>query len=571
MNVKLNLLLVLTPFLLVSAQDRLMDPYSAYECANQVNHHNSTGAIRTYLAAVAGTGPLPNLQPGCDQTFSVLRGVRTQEAAWDLFLAELMKGIGRSEAAHYYEMAAGEDVNEAAHRFFYGEYLRNFRGPQEPLYPQAEAQYWLARQILDKVTSGKRRKDWDDETESRLVRSLVALRQKDGLPLFMRTGDTPLLSLTSVFRFAKSNADLDRTSDIRDYTAAAAYAASRKGAPLTNAEAASLIRLETPIDTFDRLRFRYKDAPAIDFTYNFRHTDDVAPTVYLLPFSFNRLQLSDWEISAAKPFTIGNSLDVVIEGGFLKAWRKGLIEYQPDTLERITQERGRVAVSQFVGRDKFNASMVYIHQAIDEAIAGLPQRERRILAPTLSYQFFRPSTFSEHFQTRGIEVFGGSLLDRETYPVFPGTGPDTRVWRRDFFGGVTARGLAGGRWDVTLQPTFFSSTVRPDGKQDNSQYRTNAVVLYRIVDEERTPGLPDRRNGTHLGFLHLVFPVRHDIAREGIPLYVNYKVGAEVDSMWYTTARGSVTFLGSIRYDFQRFYTLNRDQNLLTLSLSMGF
>jgi hypothetical protein len=97
------------------------------------------------------------------------------------------------------------------------------------------------------------------------------------------------------------------------------------------------------------------------------------------------------------------------------------------------------------------------------------------------------------------------------------------------------------------------------------------VLLRRIVDEEKTPGLPRRRIGNHLGFLHLVFPLQHDVARTGISAYRNYKAGVELDTMWYTTARSGVTFLGTFRYDFQRFYALDKNQNLFAAGVSMGF
>jgi hypothetical protein len=493
-----------------------------------------------------------------------------------------MKRIGDYRAPAYYRNAIGADENEAGYHFFYGEYLRNFRGPQEPLFPQAERQYILAQQTLARVQSQRLSAAWDKEIESRLARSLVALHQRDGLPLALRSGGNPDLFLSSVFRFAQSDADLDRTSDVRDYTAAAAFAQScaRKNAPLTRDELRSLIRVETPVDTFDRLRFRYDAMPVIDLSYDFRHTSNVAPGIYEPPFSFVPLQLNTWGISVEKPLTIAQAVDVSIQGSFQQTWRQGLIEYFPEGVEHINQFQGSAVLSRYIGRDKLNVSMAYVYQAIDPEVAGMPNRERRMLAPTISYQLFRPYTFSEHFQTRGIELFGGSLLDRETYPLgrvstgssqCPELCADTVVWRKDYFGGIAARGLADGHWDLTFQPTFFSSAVRPDYTQDNAQYRTNVVVLYRIVDEEKMPALPGNRLGTHLAFLHLVFPLRDDVPRQGLGAFRNYKAGVELDSMWYNTARSGISFLGSIRYDFQRFYALNKDQNLFTAGVSVGF
>jgi hypothetical protein len=574
---KFHLPLLVTMFtVVVSAADRPrgLDPYAAYECALKVRHQESTRTIKQFISAAVSANQLPALKETCVEELVKQKETDAGKANWLLFIAEIMKSVGDYQASSYYRKATRMDDREAAMPYFHAEYLRNFRGAQEPLYPQAEQQYVLAQRTLNTVTAEDNRRKWDAETQSRIYRSLVALHQRNGLALALRSGGSPLLSFASIFRLAQTNADLDRTSDIRDYTAAAAFSqiVGRKGGLLTRSEYRSLIRSETPVDTFDRLRFRYGNLPVVDLIYNYRHTTNVAPKIYNPPFTFVPLQLNTWGINVAKPFSVGNAVDVSIEGSFQQSWRTGLIEYVSDGVEHINQFGGKAALSRFIGPDKLNVSMVYVYQAISPDVPNNPNRERRLLAPTISYQFFRPSTFGEHFQTRGIELFGGALLDRETYPVPPGNrAADTTIRRRDFFGGIAARGVGGGRWDFTLQPTFFSSVVRPDRTQDNSQYRTNVVLLRRIVDEEKTPGLPHRRIGNHLGFLHLVFPLQHDVARTGISAYRNYKAGVELDTMWYTTARSGVTFLGTFRYDFQRFYALDKNQNLFAAGVSMGF
>ena len=230
-----------------------------------------------------------------------------------------------------------------------------------------------------------------------------------------------------------------------------------------------------------------------------------------------------------------------IAGSFRQSWRQGLVEYLPNAVERINQYQGSADVARFIGRDKLNLSMLYGFQTIAPEVAGSPNRERRFLAPNVSYDFYRPSTFGEHFENRGIGIFGGALYDRETYPVPAGVrAPDTLVWRKDYYGGISARGLGGGHWDITVQATVFSATVKPDSTHNNSQYRTNLIFLYRIVGEKTSPGLPGQRAGAHLGFLYLVFPFRQDIARTGIDVYRNYKVGVELDGMWYGTTVGAV-------------------------------
>jgi len=567
------------PALLLSGnEERGETPFEAYNCAAKVEKAQSAGAIAQYVRAIeSGTAP-PALKDYCAAALTGDMTARDRKAANGfLLLAELAKAIGDPRASLYYEKAIDLDPNEAAHNLFYGDYLRNFRGPQEPLFPAAEEQYSRGQRTLAHVREKKLSRPWDDKIASRIERSLVALHQRDGAPLFFRNDKTPELYFASISRFARADDDLDRTSDVRDYTAEAAFASSsqRKDAPLTRNELRSIIRPETAIDTFDRFRLRTGDWPVLDLYYNFRHTDGAAITSYFPPFAFNPLQLNSWGASIAKPFTVGGGVDVAVEGSFQQSWRRGLVEFHPDGLERINQFEGRVALAKFLRRDKLNVSLSYAHQAISPDVANNPRRQRQFLAPSVSYGIFRPSTFGEHFETRGIEVFGGALLDRETYPAAPGTGtPDTVVRRGDYFGGISLRGLGGGRWDFTVQPTFFSSAVRPDQTQNNSQYRTNVVALYRIVDEEKQPEIPGGQlegASSHLAFLHLTFPLSQDVARQGIAAFRNYKAGVELDSMWYTTVRPGISFLGSVRYDFQRFYVLNKNENLFTIGVSMGF
>lgn len=554
----------------VHGQQRWSDPYGVYECAASVIKKEKTSTIKSLVH-----GKLPVFKEECVQELILRKDKASGKADWAFLLAELMKGVGDYRASSQYVEAILGDPNEAAFSYFYGEYLRNFRGPRrEPLYPRAEKEYIECGKTLDDVAAKHISVAHDKETRSRLSRSLVALHQRDGVALALRDGSVPVVSFASVFRAAETNADLDRTSDIRDYTSAAAFAQSgaRKGAPLTLSEYRSLIRVETPIESFDRVRFRDGNMPVIDVFYDYRHTSNVAPEVYQPPFNFVPLNLNNLGVGISKPFSIGDAIDVSISGSFQQSWRKGLIEYLPDSIERIRQYQGTVDVARFVGRDKLNLSMLYAFQSITPDVQGSPNRERTFLAPAISYDFFRPYTYGEHFQTRGIGVFAGALLDRETYPVPAGyRTPDTLVWRRDVYFGISARGLDAGRWDVTLQPTFFSSEVRPDSTQNNSQYRTNLVVLRRLIDEEKSPGLPGKRPGAHLGFVHLVFPMSHDVARTGIEAYRNFKAGAELDAMWYNSRRGGVTFLSSFRYDFQRFYFLNKNQNLFTVGVSVGF
>src|ERR1019366_10784245 len=118
---------------LANAQQRGDDPFVAYNCAMKAGN-GATGAIRQYVQAAVSGGLLPELK-ACAKNLDARRGAQSGRGNWFLFIAELMKRIGDYTAPQYYRNAIDADDNEAGYHFFYGEYLRNFRGPQEPLFP----------------------------------------------------------------------------------------------------------------------------------------------------------------------------------------------------------------------------------------------------------------------------------------------------------------------------------------------------------------------------------------------------------------------------------------------------
>jgi hypothetical protein len=481
---------------------------------------------------------------------------------------------------------------------FYADYLRNFRGAQTPLFPQAEQHYFAA---LSKLKQKPKPRKGDDDVRRFILRGLSALYQTDGVTLSSRKADfvsdseflkRPLVFFSTINRAAQSDADLDRDADVRDYTSEVLFAESaaipgvpgsgRLARPLTIDEVRGLVRLKKPLETLDRLRFRYKALPVIDVFYTHRQTDnDQVSDFYCVTLTsspgctqlesspFNALRQNDYGVTAQKPFTAFKVFDVSLTGTFDEVQRWGLIEFDPGAEESIKEYATSMAVAHFFGPDKANAEVGYTYQAIHpDVVPSQPNRDRQFLNGTLTYQVFRPlrlpffqSPYKWRFESRGWDFFSGFLNDIESFPP-------THVRHHDYFVGSSLRGI--GRFDFTVQPTWFTSGVGDDPFQRNTQYRTNANVLFRIVDEERNAGVTKQTQGLHLGFLHLVIPFRDDATRAGPNYFENQKVGAELDSKFFTYSRWT-TFLASARYDRVRFYHLDKDVNALTLNLSMGF
>lgn len=93
----------------------------------------------------------------------------------------------------------------------------------------------------------------------------------------------------------------------------------------------------------------------------------------------------------------------------------------------------------------------------------------------------------------------------------------------------------------------------------------------RLLDEERTPGIPPEGSPLHTAFLHLVVPVRYDAARHGLPDFENYRLGAKLVGKVFAGGKRSVTFLFSGGYEYQRFFRPDREFHQFDLSFNLGF
>jgi len=502
-------------------------------------------------------------------------------------LAERMKRVGDYRASVYYKKAIQADEAESNYELFYADYLRIIRGAETPLFPQAEEHYFVAWDKARARNGGPLQ-----DTERFVLRGLSALYQMDGAALLppslgsLSEGKTlrkASVFLASINRGSQSDADLDREADIRDYTSEALFSESiqRLGRSLTKEEFQAFLRVKQAFETLDRIRIRHRAWPVFDLFYTHRQTDkDQVRNFYCItPTSstgcttnglhpFSTLRLNDFGVTAQKPFTAG-VMDFSLTGTFRRTGRWGLIEFLPQDEERISEYGTRLVGSHFVGPDKVNLEVGYTYQHIHPVTSpSQPDRNRHFFDSKLTYQIFRPlpqlfhpSSYQHRFETRGWDFFAGTQLDAEQF----GTG-DTK--RGDYFIGSSLRGI--GRFDFTVQPTWFTCRVTGDPSQRNAQYRTNANVLFRIVDEEENAGIKETTHGIHLAFLHAVVPYRYDVSREGPNDFENRKIGVEFDSKFFTYSRWT-TLLFSVRYDRQRFFNLSRSMDSVIGSLSLGF
>lgn len=484
-------------------------------------------------------------------------------------IAELMKRVGDTRAMESYEKAIQTDGDVAEYSLLYGDYLRTFRGPEEPLFAAAEAAY---REALGKAAG-------DPETGAKVERSLIALYERDGLPLLGRIDrGTPHLFFSTQNTVGRLVNDIGEVDDMRDAAVDALVAGSRErlNRTLSPPELRGLVHAGSRVDTLHRVRVRSGKWPVIDGFVGYRALGSRQITSYFEPNQFSDVRVSTVGVAVAKPFSAYPVFDVVLRGKVHRSNREGLVEFLPDAKELATSVVAQAVFSRFVGPDKVNIEIAAVSESIDQQVAQPIRRHVVLAAPTVRYQLFRRTFRSAPFERpiapRGSELFVGALYRKEAF------GPSDIV-SRDFFGGVSLKGVAGFRegqsFDLTVQPTLFSSERSVNGRVPpvdalrSRQYCTFVTWLYRLVDRENER---DVRHLPPLVFVNLVVAGGHGVGLEGPNEFGMIRAGGGVDVKLVSRAlQGGTTLLVSGRYELHRYARLGRREHLAFVNLSMGF
>jgi hypothetical protein len=475
--------------------------------------------------------------------------------------AEILRRLGEMEADTAYRLALRLDEENAEFHWLYGDYLRAYRGPGQSLVYQAASEYYAGLASADTFA------------RNRILRSLIALYERDGIPLTSRIdASAPLLFFSSQNTVGTATTDAGTIDDDRQLASLALLVESRTHHTLSQSDAVNLVRNVPRRATFDRLRARLGPL-ALDLSYEGHQDLGVQVTDFSDPASRNDVTVNLLGVGVEYVSSIANAFDLMLRGSVRVGTRVGLIEHAANASESVRSKAASAAVARFIGVDKLLIEGGVASDAIEQNVARPPARSVSEAHATVRYQLYRPVLKSRPYDrpiaSRGSEFFAGIARTTEQFDTVD-------LHRQDLFAGVSLKGLpAGGSHsvDFTLQPTFLSSENTdsapiPTPALANRQVDWFGTLLYRVVDRENVPNVQEL---SPLTFLNVVAVVRRGVARQGPIYFDRTAIGAEVAAKFSLRTLGGMTWLASGRYELQTFTQLSLREHVVVATVDLGF
>jgi hypothetical protein len=598
------LTVLLTPLALTSAS-----PARAAEVGDDPH----AGSRENPFACLGGYEALSGLGHSVDEMGDELRALlgRIAEAgkpaagqgddfdrAVDLCVAARLKArLGQDDAPEYFERAIAAAPGEPGYELFAGMYWAGVRGARRPLVERAEDHFYAGLRKLQALHAAHRARRYHDIVEDWLSKQLLLLYQQDGLQLLPGKAYhqrpwglwMPGVAFSSQALAAQDTRDFFYNNEMRQFTGEANFAASdlRGGAAFDDREKWDLARAPQRFEVHNRLRLRHNLLGAVDLL----HVYGYSPKSQILNFYDTNQKLADvtlFQLGAGydKTFSLYPLVDVRIFGSYLRGRRQGVVEFEPELIERFSQIEARPSFSRFIGSDKLTLDLTYVWLGFDQRPGGVIDdrlRRRDIRAFRLDYARYAPLLLPNfggqaggwvRTPIRGWHFYVGGLDDRESWGLHT-------VVQRDVYGGTQWSGA--GRFDLTLQGAYsFTNTeainandVTPQVYTDRgagfSSARVHVRPEIRLVDAEAIPGVPESHLGFGLDMITLVFPLQVDRALSGRADYQNVRAGTELWMKLLGTGIGGPGVLVTVGYDFQYFTTLGKGLHLAHAALRLGW
>jgi hypothetical protein len=520
------------------------------------------------------------------------------DRAVDLCVAARLKArLGEGDADDYFARAIAAAPSEPGYELFAGMYWAGVRGARRPLVERAEDHFYAGLRKLRALRAAKRAHPFHDIVGDWLSKQLLVLYQQDGLQLLpgkaypqQPWGEwMPGIAFSSQALAAQDTRDFFYNNEMRQFTGEADFAASdlRGGPAFDDREKWDIARAPRRFEVHNRLRLRHNLLGAVDLL----HVYGYSPQSQILNFYDTNQKLADvtvFQLGAGydKTFSLYPLFDLRVFGSYLRGRRQGVVEFEPDQIERFGQIEARPSVSRFIGSDKLTLDLTYVLLSFDQRPGGVVDdrlRRRDIRAFRLDYARYTPVLLPSfggesggwvRTPIRGWHFYAGGLDDRESWGLHT-------VVQRDVYGGTQFGGS--GRFDLTVQGAYsFTNTEKVNANDATAQVYTERGAGFssarahlrpeiRLIDAEAIPGVPPSRLGFGVDMITLVFPIQIDRALSGRSDYQNVRAGTELWLKLLGTGIGGPGVLITLGYDFQYFTTLGKPLHLAHAALRLGW
>jgi hypothetical protein len=524
-------------------------------------------------------------------------GADDPERAVDLCVAARLKArLGHGDAADYFQRAIAAAPGEPGYELFAGMYWAQHRGARRPLVERAEDHLYAGLRKLARLRARRRAAGYHDTVADWLHKQLLVLYQQDGLQLLPGKAYPqrspalglymPGLAFSSQLLAAQDTRDFFYNNEMRQFTGEATFAASdlRAGRAFDDREAWDLARAPRRFETVNRLRLRHNLLGVVDLThsYSFSPRSQIV-NAYDPNAAYADVTVFQLGAGYDRTFSLYPLFDVRLSGGYRRGQRQGVVEFQPEEIERFDVIEARPSFSRFVGTDVVTLDLSYVYLGFQGRPGGVVDdrlRRRDIRGARLEYALYAPVLLPgdgggwQRTPIRGWHFYAGAVDDRELWGLHT-------VVRRDLYGGTRFGGA--GRLDITVQGGYsFTNTekVNPNTPQPMvwsergasfSSARVLIVPQLRIIDQEAIPGVPPARLGLGVDMLNLVFPLQVDRGLDGRRDYENVRAGTELWCKLFGTVIGGAALLVTAGYDFQYFTRLGKGLHLAHAALRLGW
>jgi hypothetical protein len=526
-------------------------------------------------------------------------------------VGRLKARVGDTDAYDYLKQAIALNPEEPGYELWAGDYWISARGAFRPITQRAEQHLYAALAKLEALREKGRFREHHATVESWVRKRLLVLYQEDGLPLLpwkaykqdSRGLRAPGLTISSQFAISQDTRDFFRNSEMRIFTAEAAFASSgvRAGGtpePLTPRQRYDLARAPLRYQVDNRARIRQTRMGAIDVLHSYHKSEKSQITSFYQPTTFNDVTVQELGAAFTREFDLYPAFDMRLHGTYKRIQRTGVVEFLPDHEEEFNFYEIKPSFSRFLGANKLSLNLTYVFMDIPDlpgGVASESDRSHSIYGGELSYSIHAPlvlpainmgSLYGQRTPTRGWYFWAGFVQSDQVYGL-------RTVTQRDAYLGTRFEGAR--HIDLTLQGTAYTSDISffdpnqrrvteySDPTQSFKSMRTTLIVQRRLINPDTMPGVQPSAAGMAADMLNLVVPISWDKAltspKNFDPAdkadrgndYENVRGGAELWFKLYLTGIGGSAMLFTAGYEAQYFYRLEKTVHNIHGNVRLGW